>query len=414
MAVLNREDYQTAIPQLGKSVSELNKTKVSKYGDTIIGDLELLKHTTIADNKASQLMFSVHQTDNDVTTSGFIRVYDDHDAYNYGTNMVIQSGGNMIVGSGESAQSFYDGNIISHTSEHMYLTSDAQMYFITNCGTLNGIADRKTVVLNATPSLYSTNTGTSSLGTTTYPWNNIIGDGIRPRYISSHLGYSPLIWVDLSSSWNSEYPVGMNYDGTSVLNQQSSDKSWMQNVIKSICAKYPNKKDVTFRGQLYPNSKGWFEIFVYDTSDLLNGYPSCVGTFRKHDTTLWMFSHSATNGDWRWWTNKPQLISKTWTSQNYVNETSFNRLYCYDIGNAYIVHGNMNVTQGVPYGTTYTIGKFSFPINALVSGYQQTPIGTSGSINVSILTDGTVQIYNYNSTTTGVGWARFSITLAHI
>lgn len=122
--------------------------KVSKAGDTMTGDLILEKSSSIADNKPAQLIFRTVQTDNNITTSGFIRAYDDHDAYNYGTNMVIQSNGNMVIGSGESPTNVYNTLIngtASDDDEYTYITSDQAIYFDSACNT---IANRKRVAID--------------------------------------------------------------------------------------------------------------------------------------------------------------------------------------------------------------------------------------------------------------------------
>ena len=75
-------------------------------------DLYITKTTTLANNSAAKLVFQVTQSDNNITTSSEIAVYDDHDTYGYGTNMVIRSNGNIIIGSGESPIYFYN-DIIS-------------------------------------------------------------------------------------------------------------------------------------------------------------------------------------------------------------------------------------------------------------------------------------------------------------
>ena len=180
MAVLNRKDYDTAIPQLGKSVNELNtnvsnlmKNKVSKSGDIINGDLIIKKDTTIAANYPAQLIFRTHQVDNDVTTNGFIRVYDDHDVYNYGTNMVIQGNGNMVIGSGESPYNVYNNYLKNSAGEVTYITSDNEINFDVACqADGNGnMPNRKRATLDTdlqfsceqlTAGIYSPNTSQST------------------------------------------------------------------------------------------------------------------------------------------------------------------------------------------------------------------------------------------------------------
>ena len=108
---------------------------VKKAGDTMTGDLTLKKTTTIANNYPAKLNFQVVQSDNNVTSSAYIAVYDDGDANAYGTNMVIQSAGNMVIGSGEAPSAAYSNLLKTSTGENMYVVADGSIYFYTNCNT---------------------------------------------------------------------------------------------------------------------------------------------------------------------------------------------------------------------------------------------------------------------------------------
>ena len=121
-------------------------------GGTVTGDLTIQKTSTISANSPATLNFKTVQSDNNVTSSAYIRVYDDHDTTPHGTNMVIQSAGNIIIGSGESPSACYSTDLINSASENMYITSDNNIYFYTNCNTY---ADKKTsVYINNAGALY--------------------------------------------------------------------------------------------------------------------------------------------------------------------------------------------------------------------------------------------------------------------
>lgn len=121
-------------------------------GGTVTGDLTIQKTSTISANSPATLNFKTVQSDNNVTSSAYIRVYDDHDTNPHGTNMVIQSAGNIIIGSGESPSACYSTDLINSASENMYITSDNNIYFYTNCNTY---ADKKTsVYINNAGALY--------------------------------------------------------------------------------------------------------------------------------------------------------------------------------------------------------------------------------------------------------------------
>lgn len=55
----------------------------------------------------------------------------------YGHNLLIGAGGNTVIGSGESAESFYNNNLVDDTGETMFITSDGEISFYTNCQDIN-------------------------------------------------------------------------------------------------------------------------------------------------------------------------------------------------------------------------------------------------------------------------------------
>lgn len=93
------------------------------------GLLNLQRKTSIADNSPAGINFSVTQTNNNITsTNTFIYAFDDHDANDYGHNLVIQSAGNLIAGSGESPLKYYNANLKNDPDESLYLVSDRNIY----------------------------------------------------------------------------------------------------------------------------------------------------------------------------------------------------------------------------------------------------------------------------------------------
>lgn len=94
------------------------------------------------------------------------------------------TGGLTILGSGESPLSLRnailseDGLAVpatasskfSPTVEHMILSSDNSIYFMTNC---NAIADKKVAILSSALNLYPSITETGSVGTNDHKWNTM-------------------------------------------------------------------------------------------------------------------------------------------------------------------------------------------------------------------------------------------------
>lgn len=123
-------------------------------GGTVTGDITIQKTTTIADNKPAQILFSTVQSDNNITTpTGKIMFYDDHDKAANGGNMVIQGAGNMIIGAGESPSTCYTTDLKDSTSENMYIISDGNIYFYSNCQTY---ANKKTIYIDTSGVLHGT------------------------------------------------------------------------------------------------------------------------------------------------------------------------------------------------------------------------------------------------------------------
>lgn len=103
--------------------------------------------------------------------------------------------------------------------------------------------------------------------------------------ISSPNGTYREIYTDITQAMAKTY--------NSSLTSSSSDSDWMQAYVKAICALYPNKTNVVFKGQFRPNSMGWYEVLIYDTSVVSNGLPRySFGTIRKYTMALEIFSTS--------------------------------------------------------------------------------------------------------------------------
>lgn len=105
-------------------------------------------------------------------------------------------------------------------------------------------------------------------------------------------------------------------------------------------------------------------------------------------------------------------ITRTYTSNNYVNQTNFNRLAAYQIGNLVYITGNLSLSAAMPKSSDWvTIG--SFPITPNVTWYESVAGCGAGSnipaLGVQITTGGVIQIYNYSNTSAPLGaWYRFT------
>ena len=84
-----------------------------------------------------------------------------------GNGIVIGGGGLVVVGAGESANNLVSAASLPGGQEKLYLTSDSEIYFYTNCNT---IGDRKGMTLNTALSLYPNTNNTGTVGTSSNKW----------------------------------------------------------------------------------------------------------------------------------------------------------------------------------------------------------------------------------------------------
>lgn len=74
------------------------------------------------------------------------------------------------------------------------------------------------------------------------------------------------------------------------LDSTHTTETYLGNLIKWICQKYPNREGYTYIGQAIPNATGNVSIYIYNTSDLKNGYPRyAVGFFYNLGGTISSF-----------------------------------------------------------------------------------------------------------------------------
>lgn len=151
MGIDDVEGYQVSITNFGDflATSKYDARYVNVDGDTMTGDLRLQKATGYTELSFETL---------DGGSVSWIRAYPDSAQSVYGNNMVINPGGNLILGSGESAQVIYDNNIDSAAGggERTYISSDNDICFYPACNT---IANRSRVIINANGSIQSKRSG---------------------------------------------------------------------------------------------------------------------------------------------------------------------------------------------------------------------------------------------------------------
>jgi len=106
---------------------------------------------------------------------------------NYGTQLIVKSGGNMFIGAGESVTALKNalaagpaaGEAYAPGGEKMYVTSDGEIFFYSGA---NNIASRKGIVLDGSGFLRPLTAHTLSLGTQAVPWKTVYGQLLRVSY----------------------------------------------------------------------------------------------------------------------------------------------------------------------------------------------------------------------------------------
>lgn len=100
--------------------------------------LYLMGETTTANDRAVGIKARIRDTTtgNDYTRR-IMNIYQDHQATPAGLNLVMDSGGSLILGGGEAGLNHYNALAKPHTSENIYLTSDGNIYLQANASTIS-------------------------------------------------------------------------------------------------------------------------------------------------------------------------------------------------------------------------------------------------------------------------------------
>lgn len=221
--------YRNAAIYANPSTGTITSNAYTAYN----GDIIIRKETSIADDLPAMLQFRNYQTDNNILTSGaFIRVYDDHDTSSSGSNMLIQSGGNVVIGGGEAPNTIYSSLITSTypSHEHLFLTSDNGIKIVlTDSSDVTDVSKYKTFELNNSGNFYQTtseaydNDGFGAVGVKSRRFyegnfhhiNVTTGVHYHKSYSNGTEDTFPLIYFNTSNIWiGSTGTAGAQHKGT--------------------------------------------------------------------------------------------------------------------------------------------------------------------------------------------------------
>lgn len=160
---ISGNNVNSQLNKINNTINGLNNVYVKKSGDTMTGDL------TIGSSTATLTLRN---------SASYLRAYPDSNNTNKSNNLIIRSGGNLILGGGESAQGLYDQNIdaAQGTGENTHLAADGHIYLYSNCNT---IGNRKTWICStngsfSTPGAISASGNISATGTLTVNGNSTL------------------------------------------------------------------------------------------------------------------------------------------------------------------------------------------------------------------------------------------------
>ena len=114
---------------------------------TASNTITINRSTSIANNYSAKLNFTVTQTDNSISATGYIACFDDLDANSYGVNMIVNATSGLYLTAGEGAAGYL--STYPSTGEDVHICADSAIYFHTNCNTTT----------NSTTSCYITTAG---------------------------------------------------------------------------------------------------------------------------------------------------------------------------------------------------------------------------------------------------------------
>lgn len=163
----------------------INAAGNDSYNLYVNGTMLVHRDTTTTADLPAGINFSVKDTTTDQTYSGggIFAYHDHHASSTYGVNMVIKSGGAMIIGGGEGPSSLYNvlhnaavtnnnGNL---NTEASYFVTDGTTYIYSNA---NSIADRIGISLSTGGHILpqkaeAANDNVQNLGASNNRWANI-------------------------------------------------------------------------------------------------------------------------------------------------------------------------------------------------------------------------------------------------
>lgn len=133
------EGHNVTIAKIASLTGNVMIEKVSNFSYKLVSVIKMIpiyqdeEGNVYIEGNLPQIMLI-----SDSDGKSFLKAYD---AGAYGNNLLLQAGGNLLMGAGEYAQNRYNVDIAGSTGESTYVGADGAVYIETNAGT---IGNRKT------------------------------------------------------------------------------------------------------------------------------------------------------------------------------------------------------------------------------------------------------------------------------
>lgn len=289
--------------------------------------ISLLCNTTTEDDKPVGIRAKILDT---TTGKSFerqvIKWYQDHHATPYGLDMVMDSAGNIIIGSGESATNLYP-LVKDGADEVAYFLGDNQIYFEANANTIaNRLGFELTTAHELLPVLAEVRTNNAgSIGNATYKLANVYTNKINGTDVSdiTNVANSIISNKSYSTAITSLNDVPINTAGLLNLDAATSPINLAGNYIY-ICYGKDNQKTIELTRMTHGNKnteERWYN--AYNGSSWTGWMPlSRTGTYIGTCTTAAGEQHKIATVDDDFSLKKGVRVAIKYTNTNTFSVTA--------------------------------------------------------------------------------------------
>ena len=399
------------------TASDTQSGVITTSSQTFKGIKTFYNETTTNDDGYTGILFTIKDSTipSNKTQSGSstIRVYSDHrQEGSAGTNFVLQSGGNTIIGSGEAGLTYYNkiaktinddstqNNVIgkwNNTSENFYLLADTSLYLEAN----NNIPSGETNPINRIGIMIATdgniipiaqelnNPGVQSLGSTNAAWKNLY---LTNSIVSTTKNLSITLNNSTTKIWIYDNTTTATYNGRNITpslyvsgtgyfyGAVEASTNFINNVNTTGGGFFIKSQDVEY-GRLYVVTQG--TTTTTGVARLILGNATATGNIGNAQGSIHLYSSSGTYVN---------ILNSNTTTSVQVKIPNYNdHMVLAHVGNTnnaigssttpVYVEGNGKISAGSTYagGTKVTLNGTDDRGATTANFYAPTSSGTSGT-----------------------------------